>query len=71
MAYFTKQDARIRAAQEFTEQESELLCLLWDSMKRDPEHKDRVRTGYGTKTKLGLLACIRSIMQGRENLIGG
>lgn len=49
-------------------QKQELIELLWDSMKRDPEHKDRVRTGYGTKTQTGLLACIESIMLGRYDL---
>lgn len=44
-------------------QKTELLTLLWDSMKRDPEHKDRVRTGWGTKTQTGLLACVERIMR--------
>ncbi len=39
-----------------------LVELLWDYLKRDPEHKDRRQTGYGTKTKLGLVASIRSIL---------
>jgi len=43
-------------------QKAALLTLLWDSMKRDPEHKDRVRTGWGTKTKQGLCACIENII---------
>ena len=50
-------------------QESQILELLWDSMKRDPEHKDRVRTGWGTKTKTGLVACIERIM--REEVSNG
>ena len=43
------------------QQKSDLLALLWDSMKRDPEHKDRVRTGWGTKTQQGLIASIERI----------
>lgn len=43
-------------------QKQSLLDLLWDYMKRDPEHKDRVRTGWGTKTQIGLLACIERIV---------
>lgn len=43
-------------------QRSDLLALLWDYMKRDPEHKDRVRTGWGTKTQDGLVASIERIV---------
>lgn len=39
-----------------------LIDLLWDFMKRDPEHNDRVRTGWGTKTKVGLCASIQRII---------
>jgi hypothetical protein len=38
--------------------------LLWDSLKRDPEHKDRRQTGWGTKTKVGLVACLDRIYKG-------
>jgi len=38
--------------------------LLWDSLKRDPEHKDRRQTGWGTKTMLGLVACLNRIYGG-------
>jgi hypothetical protein len=37
--------------------------LLWDLLKGDPEHKDRVKTGWGTKTKVGLIACIERIIE--------
>ena len=40
-----------------------LVDLLWDSMKKDPDHKDRVRTSYGTKTKYGLARTIEAIFQ--------
>lgn len=43
-------------------QKTKLLKLLWDSMKRDPEHKDRKQTGWGTKTQFGLIACIERII---------
>lgn len=39
-----------------------LADLLWDSLKRDPEHKDRRRTAYGTKTKLGLLRTVQAVI---------
>jgi len=44
------------------QQQKQIIELLWDSLKRDREHKDRVQTGWGTKTQKGLIACIESIM---------
>ena len=41
-----------------------IVELLWDSLKRDPEHKDRRQTGWGTKTQVGLVACLDSIYRG-------
>jgi hypothetical protein len=38
-----------------------ILELLWDSLKRDPEHKDRRQTGWGTKTKIGLITSLDRI----------
>jgi hypothetical protein len=38
-----------------------IIELLWDSLKRDPEHKDRRQTGWGTKTMVGLVACLDTI----------
>ena len=43
------------------EQETCVIDLLWDSLKKDPEFKDRRQTGWGTKTKVGLIACITRI----------
>ena len=40
--------------------------LLWDSLKKDPEHKDRRKTGYGTKTQDGLVASIEEITKQTE-----
>ena len=46
-----------------SENQKQLLFeLLWDSLKKDPEHKDRRQTGWGTKTKIGLVACIDRIV---------
>ncbi len=42
--------------------EEQLIDLLWAYMKRDPQNKDRVQTGYGTKTKDGLVASVRRIV---------
>ena len=43
--------------------QADVVDLLWDYLKRDPEYKDRRMTGWGTKTKEGLAACIRSIVR--------
>lgn len=43
------------------EQKARIIELLWDSLRRDPEHDDRRQTGWGTKTKEGLIACIDRI----------
>lgn len=42
-------------------QQNDLLELLWDSMHRDKGSIGRVRTGWGTKTREGLLRCIARI----------
>jgi hypothetical protein len=39
--------------------DADIAELLWDSLKRDPEHKDRRATGWGTKTLVGLVASVR------------
>ena len=44
------------------EQKQALIDLLWDSMRKDREHRDRVQTGWGTKTQDGLIACIERIV---------
>ncbi len=46
----------------FTDKQNEAVVdLLWDSLKRDPEHSDRRQTSWGTKTKEGLAACVERI----------
>ena len=37
------------------------LELLWDHLPKDREHKDRRQTGWGTKTKIGLIACLERV----------
>lgn len=46
------------------EQKNAVMDLLWDSLKRDPKHSNRRQTGWGTKTKVGLCACIERIGKG-------
>ena len=43
-------------------QQQKIVGLLWDFLKRDSEHKDRRQTGWGTKTKRGLVLCIERII---------
>jgi hypothetical protein len=47
-------------------QQQEIIDLLWDYMRRDKGSKDRVHTGWGTKTKQGLIASISRIVTGNE-----
>jgi len=35
-----------------------VVAMLWDYLKRDPEHKDRRMTAWGTKTKQGLVLSV-------------
>ena len=42
--------------------EAEIMELLWESLKRVPGHPDRRQTGWGTKTKQGMIACITRII---------
>jgi hypothetical protein len=44
-----------------TDRDKAIVKLLWGYMKRDHEHKDRVKTGYGTKTQYGLACCLDAI----------
>jgi len=46
-----------------TQLEEQLSELLWDYLKRDPEHRDRRQTSFGTKTKQGLAASILRIVE--------
>jgi hypothetical protein len=50
-----------------TKQQQAIVDLLWDYLKRDPEHKDRRQTGFGTKTKLGLALSVERIVKEAEN----
>lgn len=50
-----------------TTKEQAIIELLWDSLKRDPEHKDRRQTGWGTKTQMGLVASLNRIYEEEED----
>lgn len=43
-------------------QQKAVIDLLWDYLSADPNYP-RVRTGWGTKTKEGLIACIQRICE--------
>jgi hypothetical protein len=41
----------------------QIIDLLWDSLKHDPQHSPETRmTSWGSKTKDGLVACIDHIL---------
>jgi hypothetical protein len=54
------------AVVDIEKQEEAVAELLWDYLKRDPEHRDRRATGWGTKTLVGLTACVNRIFGGGE-----
>lgn len=58
-----EENAADLASEQAAAENHPLIELLWDYMKRDPEHRDRVRTAWGTKTKQGLVASIKRIME--------
>lgn len=47
--------------------EYDLAELLWDYLPKDPEHPDRRRTGWGTKTLWGLRLSLERILKDHEN----
>lgn len=55
-----------KAVRELTTREQELINLLWDYLKREPGKKELRKTGYGTKTKVGLANTIAWIMDQRK-----
>jgi hypothetical protein len=49
--------------QQITEEQADkLITLLWGALAKDPDHQHRKQTGYGSKTKVGLVACIQRIL---------
>ena len=62
--YFTQDELERFSANARAEQDK-VTELLWDSLKRAPEYKDRRQTGWGTKTQAGLAACVYRL--GRES----
>jgi len=52
--------------------DQQVIELLWGYMRKDPEHKDRVQTGWGTKTQQGLVATVkRFAAEDQSQLISG
>jgi len=49
-----------------SEQTIGLIDLLWDHLKKDPTNSERVQTGWGNKTKEGLVECIKSLERPRQ-----
>lgn len=54
-----EKEIKVRELKDF---EKELILMLWDYLKKDPENKDRRKTGIGTKTKVGLVNSIMWII---------
>jgi len=56
----------VKQDEEEVEADEDLSCkisdLLWYYLKKDRENKDRVQTNWGTKTQLGLAACVLRIV---------
>jgi len=46
-------------AKAFTD--DEIAEVFWDCLKRDPDHKDRRMTTWGSKTRQGLAATVRRL----------
>ena len=44
------------------EPKSRILDMLWEHLPKDREHKDRRQTGWGTKTKKGLIGSLTRIV---------
>jgi hypothetical protein len=42
----------------------EVADVFWYYLKRDPDHKDRRLTAWGSKTKLGLAETIKRLGKG-------
>ena len=52
-----------------TEQDNEILDLLWPNLRADRANpRNRVQTGFGTKTKEGLCASVRRVTGPRLEL---
>jgi len=60
--YAYDMDAPVSEIDDKPELTKRITDLLWDYLKKDPEHKDRVRTGWGTKTKLGLRRTVEAAL---------
>ncbi len=56
----------LEVTSELTKRQLEIVDMLWDSLKHDPEHKDRRVTSWGTKTKLGLARSIERLFDSQE-----
>lgn len=39
----------------------DIVEVFWDYLKKDPDHKDRRRTSWGTKTEVGLVATVKRL----------
>ena len=42
------------------------VSFIWDHLPKCPEHEDRRQTAWGTKTKEGLSACMKRLVNEAE-----
>ncbi len=50
--------------EELTKRQSEIVSMLWDALKRDPNDRGNRRiTSWGSKTKIGLARSIESLFE--------
>lgn len=48
----------------FTATEQDIIDAFWDSLPKVPGHSDRRMTGWGSKTKIGLIATVKRLGKG-------
>ena len=51
---------------EYTQAELDVLDALWDYLPKIPEFPDRRMTGWGSKTKQGLILTVKRLGRGVE-----
>ena len=53
-------------AETFTPAEQDVIDAFWDALPKVLAHPDRRYTGWGSKTKVGLVATVKRLGRGLE-----